>query len=118
MPQARHVSLNIPFKDNNCLESNQWMLYCVKAFIKGCNMLAPPLDALCEKIVVKSWECVRVETVMKYFKKCRISNSMDGEEKYFLQQNTELGNSENSPDEFGISNSSHSKEDLFTSNDE
>ena len=56
------------------------MIFGKKLFTKGGrNICAPPLDVLCD-FVVKSWEAVRVETVIKSFKECRISNAMDGEE--------------------------------------
>ncbi|KAG7176662.1 Pogo transposable element-like 6 [Homarus americanus] len=47
------------------------------------NMLAPELDVLCE-FVIKAWSDINVETVIKSFKKCGISNSMDGMEDDML----------------------------------
>ncbi|KAG7164417.1 Pogo transposable element-like 68 [Homarus americanus] len=50
--------------------------------IRG-NMRAPELDVLCD-FVIKAWNDINVETVIKSFKKCGISNSMDGMEDDML----------------------------------
>lgn len=115
--QPLDVSLNKPFKDNIRSEWNKWMMDGEKSFTKGGSMRAPPLDVLCD-FVVKSWESVRVETVIKSFKKCGISNSMGGEEDDLLWQESEEENSEDSPDEVGSSSDSDPYADLFTSDDE
>ncbi|KAG7158992.1 Pogo transposable element-like 36 [Homarus americanus] len=47
------------------------------------NMRAPELDVLCD-FVIKAWNDINVETVIKSFKKCGISNSMDGMEDDML----------------------------------
>ncbi|KAG7163825.1 Pogo transposable element-like 8, partial [Homarus americanus] len=62
--QPLDVSLNKPFKDNIRSEWNKWMVEGERSFTKGGNMSAPPLDVLC-KFVIKSWEAVHVETVVK-----------------------------------------------------
>ncbi|KAG7154701.1 Pogo transposable element-like 72 [Homarus americanus] len=46
-------------------------------------MRAPELDVLCD-FVIKAWNDINVETVIKSFKKCGISNSMDGMEDDML----------------------------------
>ena len=46
-------------------------------------MRVASLDALCD-FVIKSWEKVKMETVIKSFKKCGISNAMDGTEDDLL----------------------------------
>ncbi|KAG7170740.1 hypothetical protein Hamer_G013600 [Homarus americanus] len=45
-------------------------------------MRAASLDVLCD-FVIKAWDKVR-ETEIKSFKKCGISNAMDGTEDYLL----------------------------------
>ncbi|XP_064095201.1 RUS family member 1-like [Macrobrachium nipponense] len=77
--QPLDVGLNKPFKDNVRQEWNNWMLHGEKSFTKGGTMRAPSLDVLCE-FVVKSWDNVKKESVIKSFKKCGISNAMDGTE--------------------------------------
>ena len=46
-------------------------------------MRAPSLAILCE-FVIRSWDAVAVKSVIKSFKKCGISNSLDGQEDDML----------------------------------
>jgi hypothetical protein len=46
-------------------------------------MLAASLDVLCD-FVIKSWEKVILETVIKSFKKCGVSKAMDGTKQDLL----------------------------------
>ena len=48
-----------------------------------CQMQAVSLDVRYD-FVIKSWEKVKVEIVIKSFKKCGISNAMDGTEDDLL----------------------------------
>ncbi|KAG7162928.1 Pogo transposable element-like 13 [Homarus americanus] len=77
--QPLDVRINKPFQENVRAEWNKWMVEGDKSYTKGGNILTPPLDALCE-FVVKSRDAIRVEVITKSFKKCGISNKMDGEE--------------------------------------
>ncbi|KAK1345510.1 hypothetical protein QTO34_007968 [Cnephaeus nilssonii] len=51
-------------------------------------MRAPQLDVLC-KFVIKAWNDIDAETVIKSFKKCGISNPLDGMEDDYLWQDEE-----------------------------
>jgi hypothetical protein len=54
-----------------------------KPYTKCGAMCAASLDVLCD-FMIKSWEKIKVETVIKSFKKCCISNAMDGKEDDLL----------------------------------
>lgn len=110
--QPLDVCLNKPFKDNIRSEWNKWMVAGEKSFTKGGNMRAPTLKVLCD-FVIKSWDAIRVETVIKSFKKCGLSNSMDGEEDNFLWEEND---SDDSPDD--ENNDSNPYNDLYISDDE
>ena len=52
-------------------------------FTDAGNMRAALLTTICERVVT-SWENISIELVQKSFKKCGISNAMDGTEDDFL----------------------------------
>nr|KAF6343017.1 hypothetical protein mPipKuh1_010743 [Pipistrellus kuhlii] len=83
--QPLDVCLNKPFKDCIREQWNEWMVSGEKLFTKGGNMHAPQLDVLCN-FVIKAWNDITEETVIRSFKKCGISNSLDGMEDDFLWQ--------------------------------
>ena len=56
-----------------------------KTYTKGGN--ASPLDVLCQ-FVINAWNKVNLNTVVKSFEKCGISNSMDGTEDCLLWEGT------------------------------
>ncbi|KAJ1108820.1 hypothetical protein NDU88_006190 [Pleurodeles waltl] len=67
-----------------------------KSFTEGGNMRAPQLDVLC-KFVIKAWNDIDAETVIKSFKKCGISNSLDGMEDDYLWHDKEKAEAETTP---------------------
>ncbi|KAJ1211543.1 hypothetical protein NDU88_006901 [Pleurodeles waltl] len=94
--QPLDVCLNKPFKDRIREQWNEWMVSGKKSFTKGGNMRAPQLDVLC-KFVIKAWNDIDAETVIKSFKKCGISNSLDGMEVDYLWQDEEKAEAETTP---------------------
>ncbi|KAJ1086507.1 hypothetical protein NDU88_004529 [Pleurodeles waltl] len=94
--QPLDVCLNKPFKDRIREQWNEWMVSGEKSFTKGGNMRAPQLDVLC-KFVIKAWNDIDAETVIKSFKKCGISNSLDGMEDDYLWQDEEKPEAETTP---------------------
>ena len=81
--QPLDVSLNKPFKDRLREKWNTWMLEGEKSFTKGGAMRAPALPTLCTW-VKESWDAVGEDLVIRAFKKCGISNSLDGTEDDIL----------------------------------
>jgi hypothetical protein len=81
--QPLDVCLNKPFKDHMCEHWNNWMMSGEKSYKKGGAMHAASLDVLCD-FVIKSWEKVKVETMIISFKKCGIFNALDGTKDDFL----------------------------------
>lgn len=51
-------------------------------------MQAPGLDVFCT-FIIKAWEKVKTESVIKSFKKCCISNALDGTEDDILWEDDE-----------------------------
>lgn len=84
--QPLDVFLNKPFKDRIRHEWNQWMIGGEKTYTAGGNLRAPSLAILCE-FVIRSWDAVAVKNVIKSFKKCGISNSLDGQQDDMLWEN-------------------------------
>lgn len=56
-------------------------------------MRAPQLDVL-RQFVIKAWNDIDAQTVIKSFKKCGISNSLDGMEDEYLWQDEEEAEAE------------------------
>ena len=83
--QSLDVSLNKPFKDNARAQWNEWMMNGEKSFTKNGAMRGASLDVLCE-FVIKVWDNVKVESVIKSLKKGGISNAMDGSEDDLLYE--------------------------------
>ena len=54
-----------------------------KTYAKGGNMRAATLPTLCE-LIVKAWDELDVNTIVKSFKKCGMSNRHDGTEDDML----------------------------------
>lgn len=94
--QPLDVSLNKPFKDRLRHEWNQWMMEGEKTYTTGGNMRAPSLDILCD-FVIKSWDAVAAETMIKSFKKCGISNSLQGQEDDMLWNDSDTETDVESP---------------------
>uniref|UniRef100_A0A5S6QGU9 DDE-1 domain-containing protein n=1 Tax=Trichuris muris TaxID=70415 RepID=A0A5S6QGU9_TRIMR len=101
--QPLDVCLNKPFKDHMREEWNNWMVNGQKSYTAGGCMRAPPLEILCQ-FIINAWSKIKKETVIKSFKKCSISNALDGTEDDELWDSDEYeGNSDestsDSPDE-------------------
>ena len=77
--QPLDVSINKLFKDMMRKEWNEWMIGGEKTYTKGGSMRAATMPEVCQWII-DSWNKVKVETIQKAFKKCGISNALDGTE--------------------------------------
>ena len=81
--QPLDVSINKPFKDGLRKRWMHWMATEQYTFTAGGNMRAPPLPTQAQW-VKESWDDVKVPVIKKSFKKCCISNAMDGTEDDIL----------------------------------
>ena len=86
--QPLDVSLNKPFKDRLCERWNNWMIEGQKSFTPTGNMRAASLPTVCSW-VLDAWRSLPAEMVAWSFKKCGISNLMDGTEDEILWEETE-----------------------------
>ena len=66
----------------------QWMAAEEYTLTAVRNMRAPPLPTQAQW-VKESWDDVKVPTIVKSFKKCCISNAMDGTEDDMLWEDAE-----------------------------
>lgn len=81
--QPLDMCLNKPFKDCVQEQWNEWISDSEKSFTKGSNMHAPQLDMLCN-FVINAWNDIPVEMVISSFKKCNLSDSLDGMQENYL----------------------------------
>lgn len=77
--QPLDVSLNKPFKQGIKTRWVQWMETGEHTFTPSGRQRAATPDLLCQW-VKESWDDVKVEIVTKSFRKCGISNALDGTE--------------------------------------
>lgn len=86
--QPLDVSLNKPFKDRLRGNWSNWMIEGEKQFTKGGAMKAPSLEIITGWIK-QSWDDVSLSTVERSFKKCCISNALDGTEDDLIWEEEE-----------------------------
>lgn len=75
--QPLDVCLNKPFKDKLRQKWTDWMIEGEKTYTKGGIMRAAALETV-SHWVVESWNEVSDAVVERSFKKCAISNALDG----------------------------------------
>lgn len=86
--QPLDVSINKPFKDLMRVEWNKWMTKPNHDMTVTGRMKRPTITEVCTW-VKNSWEKIKQETIVKSFKKCGISNAMDGTEDDFVFEESE-----------------------------
>ena len=86
--QPLDVSLNKPFKDRLRERWNNWMIEGQKSFTPAGNMRVASLPTVCSW-VLDAWLSLPAVMVARSFKKCGISNSMDGTEDEILWEEAE-----------------------------
>ena len=84
--QPLDVSMNKPFKSGLRDRWQTWMAEGEMSYTPAGNLKAPRLDILAQW-VLESWNDVKAPIVIKSFKKCCISNAMDGTEDDILWEN-------------------------------
>ena len=77
--QPLDVCLNKPFKDRLWEKWMTWMMSGEKTFTPGGQLRAASLVTVCQW-VKESWQELSKEMVERFFKKCGISNALDGTE--------------------------------------
>ncbi|MES9884208.1 MAG: hypothetical protein ABW185_25465 [Sedimenticola sp.] len=77
--QPLDVCLNKPFKVNMRKEWHAWMIEGPTELTAAGNLKKPTIPLVCGW-VVKAWDAIPSDMVARSFKKCGISNSMDGSE--------------------------------------
>lgn len=81
--QPLDVSLNKPFKDSMRTKWNEWMASGQQTYTAAGNMRAASLPTVCQW-VKDSWDSIDPKVVVNSFKKCSITNAMDGTEDDML----------------------------------
>lgn len=85
--QSLDVSINKPFKVFMREEWNKWMAAGNHDLTPTGRMKRPTITQVCEWVKT-SWDSVKDEIVVRSFKKCGISNALDGTEDDMLYENT------------------------------
>jgi hypothetical protein len=75
--QPLDVSVNKLFKGFMCEEWTKWIEAPTDHVTPAGRVKWPSVSNVC-KWVKNYWQRVTIETVVKYFKKCGISNALDG----------------------------------------
>ena len=83
--QPLDVSINKPFKTYLRKLWNTWMVSGEKEFTKSGAMKRPGLS-LAVQWVKEAWESISEDIIIKSFKKCGISNALDGTEDEILYE--------------------------------
>ena len=86
--QTLDISLNKSFKDRLCERWNNWMIEGQKSFTPAGNVRAASLLNV-YAWVLDAWRGLSADMVARSFKKCGISNSVDGTEEEILWEETE-----------------------------
>ena len=77
--QVLDVALNKPFKVYLRKRYSDWLLEADLALTPSSKIKKPSVTLLCEWIRA-SWSTISSESIIKGFKKCCISNALDGSE--------------------------------------
>lgn len=77
--QVLDVVVNKPFKDNLRKKYTEWLLSGDHALTPTGKIQKPPVRLLCEWIL-HAWDAVSPKSIIHGFKKCCISNALDGSE--------------------------------------
>ena len=119
--QPLDVCLNKPFKDRLRQKWCTWIIEGEKTFTAGGNIRAAPLPTICTWIK-DSWDEIPRDMVARSFKKCGISNAMDGTEDDMLwESDCDDGDGEDEPAEPDVYDDQLTAEqwqDLFGDSDE
>jgi len=96
--QPLDVCVNKPFKDKLRNKWNQWMTSGSASLTKNGNLKKPDYGVMCQWII-DCWNEIPESLVIKSFKKCGISNLMNGSEDNLLYETEDENNNEDNNDE-------------------
>jgi len=96
--QPLNVSVNKPFKGFMHEEWAKWT-EAPTHHVKPAGRVKRPISNVSEW-VKNSWQRVKSETIVKTFKKCGISNALDGSEDYVLYEESDASSENNQEDDF------------------
>lgn len=91
--QPLDVSINKPFKDHMREEWKKWMLLPGHDLTPTGRMKRPSISHVCTW-VKNAWNEITPELIIRSFKKCGISNALDGTEDDLLCEKTDTADSE------------------------
>ena len=94
--QVLDVVVNKPFKDNLRKQYSAWLLSEDHPLTPTGKIKKPTVFDLC-KWILSAWSSISPDSIVKGFKKCSISNALDGSEDDCLWQ--EVSEDENESDE-------------------
>lgn len=95
--QILDVVVNKPFKDHLRESYSNWLMNNSHELTKSGRIKKPSIRDICDWIL-ESWEKISCESIMKGFKKCCVTNALDGSEDDILwddeTQKNVIGNNE------------------------
>ena len=99
--QVLDVVVNKPFKDNLRKRYTAWLLAGDHALTPTGKIKKPEVRALCEWIL-QAWNEVSSESIINGFKKCCVSNAMDGSEDDVLWEEGQPAGQDDRSDESDV----------------
>jgi hypothetical protein len=91
--QPLDISINKPFKELLRRFYGEWMAEGNHRYTPGGKIKRPPLETMCSWIL-RAWDCISSDVIVKSFKKASISNALDGTEDDVIWQEEEIGDND------------------------
>jgi hypothetical protein len=87
------ISINKPFKESLRRFYDEWMAEGNHRSTPGGKIKGPPLETMCSWIL-RAWDYISSDVIVKSFKKAGISNALDGTEDDGIWQEAETGDND------------------------